>query len=202
MLMGSFSPRALPCAPANNKRPRCLLRLINQTNATSSTKHVCKCTWAFLTCLPVYMAGGSTGFMHLCVSVWLRANVLYGHCQQTARAGRPQRFCTSWKKTSHLSYDNLSQLFQSPIDLWLNPTRSQRAEGIEEQVEERFSPHLTGSVLDDGWSRQRGTNCFCKEPEHLQQLHFSFNSQVTLATLLENQHPNILQQQILIQTII
>lgn len=70
MLIGSFSQQAPPCAPANNKRPRCLLRLINQTNATGGTKHVCKCTWAFLTCLPVYMAGGSGGFMHLCVCVW------------------------------------------------------------------------------------------------------------------------------------
>lgn len=65
MLIGSFSRQAPPCAPANNKR----LRLINQTNATGGTKHVCKCTWAFLTCLPVYMARGSEGFMRLCVSV-------------------------------------------------------------------------------------------------------------------------------------
>lgn len=70
MLIGSFSQQAPPCAPANNKRPRCLLRLINQTNATDGTKHVCKCTWAFLTCLPVYMARGSGGFMHLCVGDW------------------------------------------------------------------------------------------------------------------------------------
>lgn len=63
MLIGSFSQRALPCTPTNNKRPCCLLRLINQTNATGGTKHVCKCTWAFLSCLPVYMAGGSRGFM-------------------------------------------------------------------------------------------------------------------------------------------
>lgn len=70
MLIGSFSQQAPPCAPANNKRSRCLLRLINQTNATGGTKHVCKCTWAFLTCLPVYMAGGSGGFMHLCVCDW------------------------------------------------------------------------------------------------------------------------------------
>lgn len=70
MLIGSFSQQAPPCAPANNKRPRCLLRLINQTNATGGTKHVCKCTWAFLTCLPVYMEGGSGGFMHLCVCDW------------------------------------------------------------------------------------------------------------------------------------
>ena len=67
MLIGSFSQQAPPCAPASNKRPRCLLRLINQTNAIGGTKHVCKCTWEFLTCLPVYMAGGSRGFMHLCV---------------------------------------------------------------------------------------------------------------------------------------
>lgn len=70
MLIGSFSRQAPPCAPANNKSPRCLLRLINQTNATGGTKHVCKCTWAFLTCLPVYMARGSEGFMRLCGCDW------------------------------------------------------------------------------------------------------------------------------------
>lgn len=70
------------CAPANNKRPCGLLRLINQTNATGGTKHVCKRTWAFLTCLPVYMAGAARGFVYLCECVWPRANVLYGRCQR------------------------------------------------------------------------------------------------------------------------
>lgn len=83
MLIGSFSQKAPPCAPASNKRPRCLLRLINQTNAIGGTKHVCKCTWAFLTCLPVYMAAGFKG-VHAFVCVWLRTNVLYGHCQRMA----------------------------------------------------------------------------------------------------------------------
>lgn len=71
MLIGSFNQQAPPCAPANNKRPCCLLRLINQTNATGGTKHVCKCTWAFLTCLPVYMAGGFKGVhAFVCVCDW------------------------------------------------------------------------------------------------------------------------------------
>lgn len=71
MLIGSFSQQAPPCAPASNKRPCCLLRLINQTNATGGTKHVCKCTWAFLTCLAVYMAEGFRGVhAFVCVCDW------------------------------------------------------------------------------------------------------------------------------------
>lgn len=70
MLMGSFSHQA----PDNNKGVSRLLRPINQTNATIGTKHVCKRTWAFLTCLAVYVAEGSEGFIHLCAL--LRANVL------------------------------------------------------------------------------------------------------------------------------
>lgn len=70
MLMGSFSHQA----PANNKGFSRLLRPISQTNATIGTKPVCKCTWAFLTCLVVYVAEGSEGFIHLCAL--LRANVL------------------------------------------------------------------------------------------------------------------------------
>lgn len=108
MLIGSFSQQALPCAPANNKRPCCLLRLINQTNATGGTKHVCKCTWAFLTCLPVYMAGGSRGFMHLCV--WLRANVVYGRCQRTAWAGAPPGILGPMKRYDIGPHANPAQL--------------------------------------------------------------------------------------------
>lgn len=93
MLIGSFSQQAPPCAPASNKRPCCLLRLINQTNATGGTKHVCKCTWAFLTCLAVYMAEGFRGVhAFVCVCVWLRANVLYGRCQRMARVNSTTKF--------------------------------------------------------------------------------------------------------------
>lgn len=79
MPIGSFSQQAPPCAPDDNKRSCCLLQPINQTNATIGTKLVCKCTWAFLTCSPVYVAEGVRGvhpFMSVCVS--LRPCVLYG----------------------------------------------------------------------------------------------------------------------------
>lgn len=91
MLIGSFSQRALPCTPTNNKRPCCLLRLINQTNATGGTKHVCQCTWAFLSCLPVYMAGGSRGFMRFVRACVTEGKTLCvcGRSQPMARAGAP-----------------------------------------------------------------------------------------------------------------
>lgn len=64
MLIGSFSWQAVPCAPANNKRPRCLLRPINQTNATGGTKHVCN-------------ARGHS--CHACLFIWPR-EVQGGSC--------------------------------------------------------------------------------------------------------------------------
>ncbi len=179
MLIGSFSQQAPPCAPANNKRPRCLLRLINQTNAIGGTKHVCKCTWAFLTCLPVYMAGGSGGFVHLCVCV--RANALCGRCQRMAWVNSMTEFCFSHKLLSSPLY--VWQLYKEPGD---GPVIGQLGL-VCLCLGAGWRKHLllfSNAGHTDGWSIQGKTKikCLSKVSGHQEppdQLQYCVSSQVS-----------------------